>query len=63
MTDIRGVYRAVCLSVEGFPILQAITSDNRKVYEHILMPFEDEQDVVDQLHQILDDVDPIRMVA
>lgn len=61
--NVRGVWRAVCLSREGFPILEAVTADNRKIAEHTLMPFESEQDVADRLMQLLDDEDPIRMVA
>lgn len=60
---VRGVYRLRCLSIEGFPIYVAVTSDGRRIGEREVFPFEDPDEVVAYLDGLLKEHDPITRVA
>ena len=56
----RGIYELDFLSCDGFPVLLAITSDNRRVAERVVWPFEDRDQVIADLREALRAEDPRR---
>lgn len=57
-TEIRGVYRARTLTLEGRPYLKAVTAGNRVVARVTMYPWDSEEELVSSLYRVLDRVDP-----